>query len=127
MEKKKILVIDDEAILTKTFTLLLEKNGYEVMTAKNGEDAQILAESEKYDLIICDIRMPAIDGVQTASNIRNSGGVNAGTPLIFVTGYADAASESAANELNPIAYIYKPFDNKKILRIIQDAMDRVNP
>ena len=66
---KKILIIDDEEILTKTFSILLEKNGYEVYTAKNGQDAQTMAEEEDFDLILCDIRMPGQDGVTIAKRI----------------------------------------------------------
>lgn len=123
MGKKKILVVDDEALLTKTFTLLLEKNGYEVLVAKNGEDAQILAEEEKFDLIICDIRMPGEDGVQVASNVQRTKGLNSETPLIFITGYADAKVEEAAKAFKPIAYIHKPFDNQKLLNTIKKAFD----
>lgn len=123
MTRKKILVVDDEALLTKTFTLLLERSGYEVLVAKNGEDAQILSEEEQFDLIICDIRMPGKDGVDTATNIRSSNGINQKTPLMFVTGYADPKMEAAAKKLNPIAYIHKPFDNQEILNTVKKALE----
>ena len=119
---KKILVVDDEALLTKTFTLLLERNGYEVLIAKSGQDAQILAEEEKFDLIICDIRMPGVDGVEFAESIKNSRMLNSETPLIFITGYADPEVEKTAKALSPIAYIHKPFDSQEILNMIRKTL-----
>lgn len=67
---KKILVIDDEEILTKSFSMLLEKSGYETYTAKNGQDAEILIESEDINLVICDIRMPGKNGIETVGAIK---------------------------------------------------------
>ena len=68
-DKKRILVIDDEELLIKTFDRLLEKQGYEVYTVKNGADAIVMVEEEQFDLIITDIRMPGDDGVETIKKI----------------------------------------------------------
>ena len=121
---KKILIIDDEEILTKSFSLLLERNGYEVYTAKNGQDAQIMAEEEPFDLIICDIRMPGINGVETIKAIRSVGGAEQSKdiPVVFITGYADEKLEKEAQELNPLDYLYKPFDNEQILEKVRGAL-----
>ena len=121
---KKILVIDDEEILTKTFSRLLERSGYEVYTAKNGQDAQIMVEDEKFDLIICDIRMPGLNGVETVRKIKEileARGSDV-TPVIFIAGYADVKLESEAWSLKPIAYLYKPFDNFELLRIVEKGV-----
>jgi len=117
---KKILVIDDEELIIKSLRKLLEKNGFAVFVAKNGQDAIVMAEEEDFDLIIADIRMPGINGVDTTQFIfenlqkRNSEKI----PVIFITGYADKAIEKRAAALNPVAYIYKPFD-------IQDLVEKV--
>lgn len=109
---KKILVIDDEELIIRSLSRLLEKNGYEVFIAKNGQDALVMNEEESFDLIIADIRMPGMDGVETARSIsenlkkRNLKKI----PVIFITGYADKEIEQKAKKLNPVAYIYKPFD-----------------
>ncbi|MDD4909077.1 MAG: response regulator [Candidatus Omnitrophica bacterium] len=70
--RKKILVIDDEELITKTFCKLLEKSGLEVLIAKRYDDALILAEESDFDLIISDIRMPGQSGVDTVSQIRDT-------------------------------------------------------
>ena len=116
---QKILIIDDEEILAKTFRLLLQKTGYDVYSVKNGRDAQIMAEEEDFELIICDIRMPGMDGVETMRAIQAKGKK---TPVIFVTGFADDALESKAKECHPIAYLYKPFDSHRFLTLIKEAI-----
>lgn len=118
----KILVIDDEELLTKTLTKLLEKYNYDVLVARRGEDAEAVADADQFDLIICDVRMPGMDGVATITKIRNSAGINVATPVIFVTGYADKKMETVARALNPIAYMQKPFDAEQILQVIKAAI-----
>src|SRR3989338_4299653 len=104
---KKILVIDDEEIIIKSLSKLLEKNGYEVFIAKNGQDAIIMFEEEKFDLILADIRMPGINGAETVEQIYNeiSAKHQRKIPTIFITGYADDMVEEKTKALNPAAYI----------------------
>ena len=121
---KRILLIDDEELITRTLANALEKNGYEVLVAKSGNDALAMAEEEKFDLILSDIRMPGLNGVETVKRIfevlrkRGLGKI----PSIFVTGYADPAIEAQAKALNPKAYIYKPFDYQEFLGTVKKAL-----
>lgn len=117
---KKILIIDDEELIIKSLKKLLEKNGFYVFIAKNGQDALVITEDEQFDLIIADIRMPGMNGVEAVNSIyeglktKDSNKI----PTIFITGFADEEMHQKAKELMPIAYIYKPFD-------IADFVDRV--
>ncbi len=122
--KKKILVIDDEEILTRTFTVLLKRSGYEVCTAENGRDAMAVADAENIDLIICDIRMPGINGVETIQGIQNSlkGKSRKDIPVIFISGFTDPKVEAEAKKLGLLAYLEKPFDNAEILGIIRSKL-----
>lgn len=121
---KKILVIDDEEIIIKSLSRLLEKNGYEVFVAKNGQDAIIMAEEEDFDLILADIRMPGMNGVEVVKNIykKITEKGQRKIPAIFITGYADEAIEKKVKTLTPAAYIYKPFDITDILDKIKKAI-----
>lgn len=114
---KKILVIDDEELIVKSFSKLLERNGYEVLVAKNGQDAIAMIEEQDFDLIIADIRMPGINGVKTIQTINKLKEKNKRKkePVIFITGYADEKNEKEAKALGPIAYIYKPFDISELV------------
>lgn len=121
---KKILVIDDEELIIKSLSRLLEKSGYEVFVAKNGQDAIIMTEEEDFDLILADIRMPGMNGVDTIQSIYESLQNNnlKKIPIIFITGYADEKIKRKADILKPIAYIYKPFDMVEILDKIKKAV-----
>jgi len=109
---KKILVIDDEELIIKSLTKLLEKNKFEVFVTKRGQDALVMVEEMDFDLIISDIRMPGMDGIESIEGIFNIlKEKDAAKPeVIFITGYADKELEARAKSLNPAAYIYKPFD-----------------
>lgn len=121
---KKILLIDDEELIIKSLSKLLEKNGYEVFIAKNGKDAIVMAEEENFDLILADIRMPGLNGVETVHSICRQTQKNRGLkpPIIFITGYADEETKRKAKELKPIAYLYKPFDVSELVGKIQKAL-----
>lgn len=121
---KKILLIDDEEILTKTFNKLLQKGGYDVFTSKNTLDASVLLEEEPFDLVISDIRMPGENGVSTLKKVRSGQGINSKTPIIFMTGFADSQVEAEAKALKPIAYLHKPFDNLEILSTIERTIGK---
>ena len=114
---KNILIIDDEELIIKSLRKLLEKEGYSVFIAKNGQDAVIMAEEENFDLIVADIRMPGMNGVETVRSIyqgldkRNLKRI----PVIFITGYADVEIKKKAQALKPLAYIYKPFDISELV------------
>ncbi len=122
--KKKILVVDDEELLTRTFARLLEKRNYEVLVASRAEDALIMAEEENFDLILCDIRMPGRNGVETIRDIRalRERDGKSPVPVIFLTGFADGALEEEAQALKPIAYVFKPFDTVKLLELVESAV-----
>jgi len=122
--RKKILVIDDEELLVKTFTRLLERLKYDVSIASRPEDAIAMAEEESFDLVLCDIRMPGKNGVETIREMRTSAEKRGKkvAPVIFLTGFADKKLEQEAQTLNPAAYIYKPFDTSELLEVIETGL-----
>src|SRR3990167_9502264 len=117
MMKKKILIIDDEELIIKTLSKLLERSGFEILVAKNGQDALAMIEEESFDLIIADIRMPGINGIDTVKGIHDilQAKQLKKVPVIFITGYADEKIEQEARNLMPVDYIYKPFDIATLL------------
>jgi CheY-like chemotaxis protein len=121
---KKILVIDDEELIVKSLSKLLERNGFEVFVTKAGQDALIMVEDEEFDLIISDVRMPGINGVEVVKSIfeelKKQNKVN--PPVIFITGYADKDCEKEAQQLRPSAYIYKPFDISDLVGKVKEVL-----
>lgn len=122
--KRKIMVIDDEEILTRTFARLLQRKDYDVRTANRSEEALRMTQEEDFDLVLCDIRMPGKNGVETISEIQSLRRKNekAPLPVIFLTGFADTRAEDEARTLNPVAYILKPFDTHKLLAVIESVL-----
>ena len=118
---KNILVIEDEELMSSSLLWLLEKSGYNVTVANNGEEALLKVKNMNFNLIIVDVRMPCIDGIDTLSNIRDyfkkSG--NKLVPEIIITGYADENSYKRAMDLGVADYIYKPFESTEILKAIR--------
>lgn len=121
---KRILIIDDEELIIRSLRKLLELKGFEVFTAKKGEDAVAIVEDETFDLIISDIRMPGMNGVETVKaiycNLSRDGKQK--PPVIFVTGYTDTEVTEKAGALHPLAYIHKPFEITEIAGKIQEAL-----
>lgn len=121
---KKILVVDDEELIIRSLRKLLEKNGFVVFVAKNGQDALAMVEEENFDLIVADIRMPGINGVETVQSIYETLQKKKlkNIPIIFITGYADEEIRQKAKTLKPVAYIYKPFDIPELVDRIKEAL-----
>lgn len=121
---KNILLIDDDHLVVKSLAKLLEQAGYSVSCAENSYEAMDLIERQDYDLIISDIRMPGVDGIETASNIKDVLRTKnkKEIPTIFITGYSDEKSYNDSKKVNPSDFIYKPFDKDKFLQSIKGAL-----
>lgn len=118
---KKILLIDDEELITKSIGKLLRKRGYDVLTAKSGEEALDLVQKEFLDLIVSDVRMPTMNGIETIKTIRQfqkKVGRKA-VPEILITGYADDAMMREAERLKVADCLYKPFDIRDFLICVE--------
>ena len=124
---KNILVIDDEGLVTKSLQKLLKKEGFNAVIAASGQEAIEQCKGCDFDLIVSDIRMPQLDGIETIRKIRallkDSG--KQPIPEIFITGYADEDSYKSALELKVADYIYKPFDTKEFVNTIKRNLDVV--
>ena len=117
----KILVVDDEELVLKTVQRLLRKEGYEVITARNGREAIQHAKEGEFDLLVTDIRMPSMNGIEIIRQIRQIR-ISAGkkpTPEICITGYADNDLNHQAQELGVADYLYKPFDLVEFLACVK--------
>lgn len=122
--KKQILIIDDDALVMRTLERLLTMAGYMIDKAYNGEEAINYLKTKKYDLIISDIKMPGISGIQTIEYFREQEkAFGKHTPIIFMTGYASEDAPVEAFRLNVADYILKPFDSDKLIQSIKRALE----
>jgi 3-oxoacyl-[acyl-carrier-protein] synthase II len=124
MVKKRILVVDDDSLVLSSLNKLFFKEGYEVSLAQTGEEALNIIDQAEFDLIIIDIRMAELNGVETVKKIKeirkSKGKVE--IPVIFITGYADLASLVEAPQLGEV--VMKPFDLDEFLNRVKQQTSK---
>ena len=114
----KILIIDDENDLRDMMKEVLEGEGYQVFCASNGVVGIQLNAAMNPDVILLDLNMPAMDGIETLRNIRNT---DSNVDVVILTGYGCPDTIRDAADLNVSEYLSKPFENKELLSIIGRA------
>jgi len=120
-EKGNVLVIDDDPLLTKTLKKILHRAGYLVDIAQNGLDGIQKAKSGFFHLVLCDIRMPGLDGLMTIRHIKEfqeKAGVGH-SGFIVVTAYDSKESRTQACQLGVTDFLMKPFDLSYFLEVIE--------
>jgi len=108
---RKVLVVDDDPVVGKSFNRVLSDKGYVVVTAEDGFDALIKLQAEKYDVVFTDIRMPGMDGLEVAEQVKAA---QPWTPVVVVTGYATAANEERARAAGVSDFLRKPLSPEMI-------------
>ena len=121
METKKILVVDDEANIVKALQIRLEREGYIIVSAYDGESAIEKAKEEKPDLIIMDIIMPNMDGLQ-ACEILKKDSLTQNIPIIMLTAKSMGKDFEMAMDKKADWYIVKPFNFEHLLRRIKGLL-----
>jgi CheY-like chemotaxis protein len=114
----KILIVEDNEKNMYLISYILKTKGYEIIKAATGEEGVELAIKEKPDLIIMDIQLPGIDGLETTKRIRASG-ADGNTPIIAITSYAMIGDKERALEAGCTGYIEKPINPDTVLSEIE--------
>ena len=109
MERKKILVVDDNERNRYLVSFILEKNGFEVVTANDGLESVETAREQRVDLVIMDIKMPKMDGYEATTRIKKLEGYQS-VPIIALTSYAMAGDKKKALAAGCDGYIAKPIN-----------------
>jgi len=115
----KILVVDDEEGAQELFNIILTDEGYDVFLASSGEEALTLLKDNPVNLVITDIKMPKMDGLQLLQEIRKIG---CKTDVIMVTAYGEVESYLKAMSLGAAEYINKPIRIKELKRIVHKVL-----
>jgi len=121
MIEERVLVVDDEPGMKEFLKIMLEKMGYQADAADSGEDAIKRLEQGKYKLVICDLKMPRISGMEV---LRRSKEVNPEVPVIMITAFGTAESAVEAMKLGAYDYISKPFKVDEIQLVINKALEK---
>ena len=120
---KTILIVDDEPDIVEILRYNLEKAGYTTLTALNGLDAVNLAKQHHPDLILLDVMLPDMDGIQTCETIRSNPDLQ-GTIIAFLTARSEDYSEIAGFQAGADDYITKPIRPKVLISRIQSLLKR---
>ncbi|HEX6278194.1 MAG TPA: sigma-54 dependent transcriptional regulator, partial [Polyangiaceae bacterium] len=119
LEKKQILVVDDEPNLRRVLSAQLERDGYDVHTSEDGEQALALLRDHHIDLVITDLRMPRIDGMEL---LRRIAAFEEPAPVVMITAHGTVDTAVEALKTGAFDYITKPFDQDEVRTIVKKAL-----
>jgi CheY-like chemotaxis protein len=122
LPKAKILIVDDEKTVRHSLTLALAGEGYETTTVPSGEEALNLVEGGVYDLVVCDLMMPGLSGLDVLKALRNRGLT---TPVVLITGYPTGKAVEEATKMGVFAFLVKPFTPADIRAVTGRALGAV--
>lgn len=116
-----ILIIDDEKSIRKTLTEILGFEGYKIDEAADGEEGLRKFKEKNYDLILCDIKMPKLDGLEFLEKAKQ---INSEVPIIIISGHGNIETAVEAVKMGAFDYISKPPDLNRLLITLRNAMDK---
>lgn len=122
MTSYKVLVVDDDTNISTLLRLYLEKEGFEVFVADDGEQALSVFEKAQPDLILLDIMLPKLDGWQVCREIRKT----SQCPIIMITAKSETFDKVLGLELGADDYIVKPFENKEVVARVRAVLRRTS-
>jgi CheY-like chemotaxis protein len=117
--KFQVLVIDDDAVVGRSFDRVLSAKGYKVSTALSGEEALETMKQEDFDIVFTDIKMPGMDGLEVTERIKAR---CPWTPVVVITGYGTEANEARASVLGASGFVRKPLTPEIIESITLKTM-----
>ena len=118
---KKILIVEDEEDLVKLLTLQLKNAGYDVVSAKDGQEGLEKVRAEMPDLVLLDVMMPKIDGFQVCRLLKFDNQFKH-IPIIMLTARGLPKDEKTGAEVGADRYMVKPFEGKKLLKTIEELL-----
>ncbi|MEW6419869.1 MAG: response regulator [Nitrospirota bacterium] len=119
MSEVRVLVIDDEDIVLKSCYRVLTPEGYDVKMATKGLDGLQMLKNDKYDVVLVDVKMPDMDGIEVLRRIKKEW---PDIPVIIITGYSAISDAVFAIKLGAYDYIEKPFAPDTILSSVKKAL-----
>ena len=121
MPKSRILVIDDEAAIRDSLKMTLEYEGYEFVGAATGQEGLALAEREAPDLVLLDVKMPGMDGLEVLDRLR---AMNDALPIVVISGHGTISTAVEATKKGAFDFIEKPFASERVLVSLRNALDQ---
>ena len=120
MNPPKILIVDDDQVALRNLQHILVKEGYEITTSLTGLRAMELLEEEEYDLVLTDLRMPMVDGMEILERTRH---LYPDSEVIMITGYAKQDSAIEAIKAGAYNYLVKPYKLDEFRKVVREALE----
>ena len=120
---RRVLVVDDEELMRGLLKEILTAGGYEVTAASRGKDAVFMFWKEQFDVVIADIVMPDMDGIEVLLAVKEA---KPEIPVIMITGYPSEETKARLMALGAMAYITKPFDAEALKLTVAEALQLEN-
>jgi two-component system response regulator PilR (NtrC family) len=117
----RILIVDDEEVLRDVLDAVLRREGFDIVPASSGEEALNIVETEEVDLVILDIMLPGISGIDTLRSLRIS---NPSLPIIIITAFSSIDGAIEAMKHGAFHYIPKPFKNEEVVHTVNKALEQ---
>ncbi len=121
--RRKIMVVDDEKKIVQLVKAYLERNGYRVLAAYDGQEALNLAQREKPDLVVLDLMLPGLSGLDVCRTLRQESDV----PIIMLTARAEETDKLVGLELGADDYVTKPFSPRELVARVRAVLRRTEP
>jgi len=119
--KIRILVVDDELSMREFLSILLEREGYAVTAAGSAEEALRMMESDPFDLVLSDVNMPGLSGMELLARIKEK---SPETAVLILTAFSGAEQAVEAMKLGAYDYVCKPFKNEEIKQLVKNALEK---
>ena len=118
---KTVLIVEDNELNMKLFHDLLDAHGYNILQTKDGMEALDIAREHHPDLILMDIQLPRLSGIEVTRTLRSEP-ITADTPIIAITSFALSGDEQRAKEAGATAYMAKPYSPRDLLALIRSLL-----
>ncbi len=115
---KRILVVDDSKAVRESVSYVLDQAGYEIVQAVDGADAITKLDGTHFDLVVTDVNMPNMDGIELTASIRALDAYKF-TPVVVLTTESQQSKMSAGKEAGATGWIVKPFNSDKLLQVVK--------
>lgn len=119
----KILLVDDDDNLREILLETLTTAGHSVTSAANGQDAQSILDHQRYDLIVSDVQMPILNGIELLQWIR----AQAGTPVILMSGFSRLLELMKPKDIGAMAFLPKPFQPIALVELVEKSLNEKFP
>src|ERR1700740_2099338 len=120
MAKSRILVIDDEGAIRDSLQMTLEYEGYDFIGASTGQEGLALVEREAPDLVLLDVKMPGMDGLEVLDRLR---AMDDALPVVVIPGHGPISTAVDATKKAALDFIEKPFASERVLLSLRNALD----